>query len=238
MRKYGSMTNSNKIIAIHQPNYLPWLGYFDKIKKSSIFIFMDNAQYTRGSWINRCKIKNSQGWQWLTVPIMTSGKFGQMIAKAKIDYTTDWPSTHLKTIEINYKKSLYFNKFFPLINRILRQKIDNLADLNIELIKKISELLKFKTKFVRGKTLNISGQATNLLINMVKAVEGNTYFYGGGATEYQENDKFKKNSLKLANQNFKHPVYNQLWKNFIPGLSIIDVLMNCGLEETKRLLSL
>lgn len=216
------------IVAIHQPNYLPWLGYFDKIKKSDIFIFMDNVQYTRGSWINRCQIKTSQGKQWLTVPVITSSVFGQKIAEAKIDYKKDWLPTHLKTIELNYKKTPYFGKFFLQIKEILEQKIENLAELNIKLIEKISDLLGLKTKFVVGFSLNVSGQATDLLINMVEAVGGDTYLCGGGAGGYQEDEKFTKSGLKLIYQNFQHPIYNQLFGEFIPGLSITDFLFNIG----------
>jgi len=216
------------IVAIHQPCYLPWLGSLDKIKRSDIFIFMDNAQYTRGSWMNRCWIKNSQGKQWLTIPVITSGVFGQKIAEAKIDYKTDWVPTHLRTLEINYKKAPYFKQYFPFIKKILEQRIESLAELNIKLIKKISDLFGLKTKFVVGSSLNVSGQATDLLINMVKAVGGDAYLCGGGAGEYQEDEKFSKNDLKLIYQNFQHPVYKQLFGEFIPGLSVIDYLFNVG----------
>lgn len=218
----------SKIVAIHQSNYLPWLGYFDKIKKSDIFIFMDNVQYTRGSWINRCWIKNSQGKQWLTIPITTSGVFGQTIAEAKIDHKTDWVSAHLETIETNYKKTPYFGKFFPQIKEILEQKIESLAELNIKLIEKITELLRLQAEFIRGSTLNVSGKATDLLIDMVKAVGGDTYLCGDGAGGYQEDEKFSKNNLKLTYQNFKHPIYPQRFGGFIPGLSVIDFLFNVG----------
>lgn len=215
-------------VAIHQPNYLPWLGYFDKIQKSDAFIFMDNVQYTRGSWMNRCWIKNNQEKQWLTIPIITSGFFGQKIAEAKIDYKKNWVSTHLKTIELNYKKTLYFVKFFPHIKKILEQKIESLAELNIKLIEKISGLFGLKAKFVVGSSLNVSGQATDLLINMVKAVGGDAYICGGGAVLYQEDEKFIKHDLKLIYQNFQHPVYPQRFEGFIPGLSIVDYLFNIG----------
>jgi len=216
------------IVAIHQPNYLPWIGYFDKIKKSDIFIFMDNVQYTRGTWINRCQVKNNKGWQWLTIPVITSGVFGQKINEAKIDNKLDWISTHFGAIETNYKKSLYFDRYYPYIKEILERKIGNLADLNMKLIEKISELLKLKTKFIKGSELDTVGKATDLLINMVKAVGGDSYLCGGGAEGYQENKKFNQNGLKLIYQNFKHPVYKQMFGDFLPGLSIIDYLFNTG----------
>ncbi|MDD2696646.1 MAG: WbqC family protein [Candidatus Pacebacteria bacterium] len=220
----------NKIVAIHQPNYLPWLGYFDKIQRSDIFVFMDNVQYSRGTWINRCQLKNNEGKQWLTIPVITAGVFGQKIKEAKIDYKTDWISSHLGAMETNYKKAPYFDKYYPYIKEILEQKIENLADLNMKLIKKIAELLKFKTKFIKGSELNVVGNATDLLINIVRATGGDSYLCGGGAEGYQEDAKFAENGLKLIYQNFKHPVYKQMFEGFIPGLSIIDYLFNKGNE--------
>ena len=224
----------NKIVSIHQPNYFPWLGYFHKIKKSDIFILMDNAQYTKGSWINRSKVKNKNNWQWLTVPVITSNSFGQKIKDAKIDYKKKWVENHLGIIRENYKETPHFKDYYFFIKEILEKNIENLSDLNIEIIKKIMNLLEIKTKIIKGSTLNVKGKSTDLLVSMTKAVEGDIYLSGNGSDEYLDSEKFNKNNLKLIFQEFKHPVYRQNSKEFIPGLSIIDALMNCGIKNIKN----
>lgn len=214
------------ICAIHQPNYLPWLGYFDKIKQADIFIFMDNVQYVKGSWINRCQIRNNEDKKWLSVPILHKGRSGQSINETKIDYKTNWIQKHIKFLEANYRKSACFKKYFPDIKKILEQKMENLTDLNVTLIKKITKWLNLETKFIKGSQLKVYGQGTDLLINMVKAAGGDTYLCGGGAEGYQEDEKFTRAGITLRYQNFQHPVYNQQSGEFIPGLSIIDMLFN------------
>ena len=216
------------ICAIHQPNFLPWLGYFDKIKQADIFIFMDNAQYTQGTWINRCYIRKDKNKQWLTVPVLHSGRFGQKISETETNYKTNWAEKHLKTLELDYGKAPYFKKYFPDIKKILEQKHKKLADMNIRLIKKITEWLKSETRFIKGSELKVEGIGTNLLINMVKAAGGDTYLCGGGAEGYQEDEKFGENNIKLIYQNFQHPIYKQQSDEFIPGISIIDFLFNAS----------
>jgi len=218
------------IVAIHQPNFLPWIGYFYKMYKSDIFVFLDNVQFSKNSYQNRVKIKTSQGAQWLTLPVFH--KFGQLTKDVRINNNEKWKEKHLKTIELNYKKAPYFNQIYNLLVKVYtNNKWELMTDFNIELITAICNFLDIKTKTIRASSLNTSGSATELLIDIVKKVGGDIYLSGKGGMKYQDENRFKEENITLIYTNFKHPVYPQLWGEFIEGLSIIDLLFNCGEES-------
>lgn len=215
------------IVAIHQPNFLPWIGYFYKILKCDIFVFLDNVQYTKNSFINRNKIKTSQGEMWLTVPV--SFDFGQKILEVKINNNSDWKEKHIKTLELNYKKAPFFKEIYEMIKGIYNEKKwTYLVDLNITLILEICNYLDIRRKFIRASDLEVEGKSTELLISIVKKLGGDMYLSGFGGAKYQEEELFEKSNIKLQYYNFKHPIYNQLWGEFISNLSILDLLFNYG----------
>jgi len=215
------------IITIHQPNFLPWIGYFYKILKCERFVFLDNVQYTKNSFINRNKIKTSQGELWLTVPV--SFHFGQKIFEVKIDNSFDWRKKHLKTLELNYRKAPFFDEIYSLIEEVYyKDGWESISDLNIELILKICNYLNIEREFIRSSDLGVDGKATELLISIVKELNGKVYLSGFGGAKYQEERLFEEAGIKLVYYDFQHPIYNQLYGSFIPNLSIIDLLFNSG----------
>lgn len=217
------------IVSIHQPNFLPWLGYFYKIAKSDIFVLLDNVQYTKNSFINRNMIKTPQGPKWLTVPVKTKGRFGQLIKDVEINNTVDWRKNHLHTLETNYRKARFFEMIIQDLKTIYYiDNCDNLCEFNIRLLKWILSLLKLDKRIVRASELDVEGKSTKLLIDIVKAVGGNVYLSGFGGAKYQDEELFKQSGIELQYYEFKHPVYSQLWSDFIPNLSIIDLLFNYG----------
>jgi len=221
-------------IAIHQPNYLPWAGFFYKMSKSDIFVLLDNVQYEKNGPTNRTKIKTSQGAILLTLSIKR--KFPQLINEAElINFRRD-KEKHFKAIEFNYRKAKYFNYLFPELKKILEKNWQNLSDLNIELIKFIKEKLNIKTKIEIASDFGISGKGDELLINICKKFGADIYFSGRGGQKYQDEEKFKAAGIKLEYTDFIHPVYPQLWGDFIPGLSVIDLLFNCGNDSSNVLL--
>ncbi len=221
-------------IGIHQPNYLPWLGYFYKIAQVDIFILLDNVQYEKNSYTNRCQIKTPQAPFWLTLPIKR--KFPQMINKAEITNYKQEIQRHLKTISQNYQKAKYFNDLYPELEKIMKKDYSYLSDLNIALIKFLVNKLRIKTKIKTASDFQVSGASTERLINLCKNFKGSIYLSGKGGANYQDEEKFKKAGINLKYTNFQHPNYNQLWKEFVPGMSIIDLLFNCGPESLKILL--
>jgi len=223
------------IVGIHQPNFLPWIGYFYKIARSDAFVFLDSVQYSKNSFINRNRIKTPQGAVWLTVPV--SFKFGQLINEVTISNKTDWREKHLKTLEMNYKRATFFEDVFKIIKRIYYLKDwQNLSDFNIRLIRAVLSYLGLDKPLVKSSSLNVKGKSTELLLQIIKKVDGNIYLSGFGGAKYQEEKLFKKEGIELVYYNFSHPTYAQLWGNFISNLSIIDLLFNYGKESTKIIL--
>jgi len=228
------------IVSTHQPAYVPWLGYFDKIAKSDIHIFFDDADYSKNNLFNRNKIKTPKGESWITIPI--SYKSSMPICETKIDNSSNWTENHLKTIKMNYAKAPYFKEYSDIFEKFYSQKWDYLSDITIPMNKLIAKALGIKIKFIKSSELNVEGAKNEKLINLCKAVGADTYLSGRGAKDvnfnphgkpYLDEEMFLKNNIKVKYQQFSHPTYKQLWGNFIPNLSIIDFLFNCGVDKFK-----
>lgn len=230
-----------EVVAIHQPSFFPWLGFFNKIIRSDIFVILDDVQYPKkgGYWANRVKIIIGGKDQWLTMPVVRAYSGVRKINEMLIDNSEKWNQKALKTIEINYHRAPFFNEIFPVINNLLNEIPDNLCQFNMKVIQTFCSLLELGTDhFVLSSSIEKNGKGTDLLISIIKALGKKNYMCGGGASKYQEDEKFKKNGIKLIYQDFKHPVYRQFnTTNFIPGLSIIDALMNCGTQKTTQLIN-
>jgi WbqC-like protein family len=218
------------LAAIHQPNFFPWLGYFDKIRRADIFIILDSVDYPRsgssgmGSWCNRVRIKVQGEARWITCPIRRLA-LGEPILAAEIDDTQPWRSRLLKTLEANYRRALNYPKAMTVLEPLIRGPETNLAAFNIAAITKIAAKLGLSTHLVRQSTLPHAGRATALLISLVKAVGSDAYLVGGGAAGYQKDEEFAAAGVKLVYQDFTPSPYGDPAR-FIPGLSVIDYLMH------------
>lgn len=229
-----------KVVAIHQPNFFPWLGYFDKIARSDVFILMDNVQFPKkgGGWSNRVQLAINGQAAWVTMPVVRSFHGTRIIRDRQINNSTPWREKLLKTVQINYARTPFFEQVFPLFKNLMNNPTDRLMDYNEAAIRAVAEAIGLDTsRLVIGSTLDTAGSATDLLISMTRAVGGTAYLCGGGASGYQEDEKFGQAGLELIYQQFQHPIYPQInTSEFVPGLSIIDALMNCGIDGTRRLL--
>lgn len=233
--------SDKKLIAIHQPNFFPWLGYFNKIARADLFLILDNVQFPKkgGTWLNRVRLMHGSKPDWITMPVVRAYHGLRRIDEIQIDNAAPWRSKLLKTIEMNYRAAPFFDEVFPVLTGLINDRNDGLAKFNYSAIMTIAKILGLETsKLIRGSTLDGQGRSTELLISMVKSVGGTAYLCGGGAAGYQEDEKFAAEGIELVYQDFQHPVYPQRNSaEFIPGLSIIDVLMNCGYEEARSLIS-
>lgn len=213
-------------IAIHQPNYLPWIGFFDKMDKVEKFVLLDTAIHSKSGFTNRNKIKTPQGAFWLTVPIKAKEI---PINEITIDNKQNWKRSHWKMIESNYKKSNYWSDLKDGFAEIYEADWDKLVDLNIALILHIKTLLGINTEIILESDLKEDfGTGNSRNVNIVKHLDGNVYLSGTGAKVYNEENEFVENNIILVYQQFNHPVYKQRWEDFIPYLSIIDLLFQCG----------
>lgn len=230
----------NKIIAIHQPNLFPWLGFFNKIQCSDCFVFLDQVVNNSRTAIyaKRVKIISNGAEYWLTIPLKNKkNEVFVPINSMEIDNPKFIASKHLKTIELNYKKAPFFKEVFEYIVNFYEHPSPLIAERNIDFIVAVAKKFNIKKKFVKSSELNCEKKSTELLIEIVKKLNGAIYLSGDGAEGYQEKGLYEKNGLGLSFMNFKHPVYNQLnTKQFIKGLSIIDAMMNIGIKETGNIL--
>lgn len=227
------------IVSIHQPNFIPWIGYFYKIKNSDVFVILDNVQFTKNGFTNRNKIKTPQGESWLTYPVIQSGKFGQNISDCLVFNKEINTRKILASISGNYKKSPYFDKYYGSLTELLNSSSDNLCEINCKLIHWIVEELGITTKIVKASDLpNIKGESTERLVSICRELYATHYLAGLGAKKYQDDELFTSANINIINTPFTYPVYNQLWKDFIPNLTVLDVLFNCGDDAKKFLVSI
>jgi WbqC-like protein family len=230
------MERSGRMLAAHQPNFLPWLGYFYKMQKSDYFIFLDDVQLSRRSYTSRVKIWTLHGARWLTVPIITKGRFHQVISQTEIQHTTNWNNRIISTLQINYGKCNYFKTYFPELEALLQSHHKHLIDLNISLIYWLAKQFDIHTPVMKCSELQgVTGRATDRLASICKSVGIDRYLSGFGGQQYNDITVFNLFNIALLVYDFSHPVYPQRGLKFIPGLSSIDMLFNCGPKSGKIL---
>ncbi|MDA7546256.1 WbqC family protein [Alphaproteobacteria bacterium] len=225
----------DKIVSIHQPNYLPWIGYFHKILYSDILVFLDTVQYTPKTYTNRCFILQNGSPVRLSIPVNLD-KWEIPIKEVKIN-TDIFAKKHLKTLEFSYKKAKYYDQIMSIIYPHYQLGKTNLADFNMNIIKDFILFLKIEINFINLSELNLHTKKNQLLIDITKSCKGNIFVSGTGAKGYIKGHEhlYKNESIDLAFQNFNHPSYSQLSKPFIEGMSIIDLLFNHGPQTLKIL---
>ena len=227
------------ICAIHQPQYLPWLGYFDKMARVDVFILLDNVQFKKNEWQNRNKIRTSQGWQWLTVPVLHN--FGQTINEVKPNPAMDWRAQHLRALEQNYSKAPFFAQYWPQIRKIFEKDWGTLGSLNIELVLLLAELLGIKTRIITASSLPVTSIKTQRLIDICQHLGADTYLAGAGCADYMDFGLFQAAGIGVLTQSYTHPIYRQCWtdngEDFIACLAAVDLLFNCGERSLAVLMS-
>jgi hypothetical protein len=216
---------------------MPWVGYFYKMASADKFVYLDNVPYSKGSYTNRVQIKIAESPRWLTVPAVTSGKLGQDIAGLEADAHSPWRKKMLATLECSYRKCPYFLRYFGDIEWIIASGPSNIAELNIKLIEYFAVQLGIATPRIRGSSLAARGSSTDLLISICKELGGDTYLSGSGGANYQDEQAFDTAGLRLIYARYKHPVYPQPFGEFVSGLSVADLLFNCGPDSAAILKS-
>lgn len=228
-----------KTIGILQPSYLPWLGYFDYIDRCDAFVFLDTVQYDKHGWRNRNKIKTKDGWQWLTVPVLTKNRMGQLVKDVKIDNTQNWKETHLKSIEQNYSKTKYFNDYIDIFHRIYLEKdfmgsgtLSFVANNVINFISTRMGIGVSSERFLSAAFLNIEELDRNIrLLKICQHHKADRYLATTASKNYLDVGLFEKNGVEVEFQDYVHPTYPQLYGDFISHLSVVDLLFNCGPES-------
>ena len=220
------------IVAVHQPQYLPWLGYFDKINKADVFCYLDNVQYKKNEWQNRNRIKTAEGWQWITTPVIY--RFSQKMNEVKINNSVNWRRKHLQALITNYNRAPFFREYIDFFEEVFSKDWEFLSGLNVYLIEKLREILNLKEKLtVKASDLNLSDDPTDRLIDICKSFGGDIYLSGEDGIKYMNLVRFKERGVKVIVQDFRHPRYPQLFGDFQSHMSIVDLLFNCGPESIE-----
>lgn len=219
-------------VAIMQPTYLPWCGFFGLMCSVDLFIFLDSVQFARRSWQQRNQIKTANGVQWLTIPVSAKGKRDHLISEMEIDQSVNFAEKHRKSIELNYRKTPYFKTYEPELLPYIDSSIRQLADLTIALTLRIRDLLGIRVPIIRSSELHGVGSKAVLLASLCEEVGAKEYISVPGSRDYLElSDAFSKLGIPVRYFEFNHPQYSQLFGQFLPYMSCIDMLFNCGPES-------
>lgn len=215
-----------KKVSIHQPAYIPWLGYFYKIASADVFVFLDDVQYCNDTFQNYNEIKTPNGKFRLRCPIVHH--FGDMLNNIRTRDELKWKDKHLKTIQANYARSKNFHVFYPKLMEVLLRQYESLSEMNIDIVKLIAKELGIDTPMIKSSELNVNTFKQERIIDIVTSLGGDVYMSGNGARGYQQEENFTQKGISLKYLQYKPVVYNQLFGDFIPNLSAIDYIFNVG----------
>jgi hypothetical protein len=222
------------IVAAHQPHYMPWLGYLDKLAKADLFVIMDDLQYEAQNFQNRQRLKLASGAQWVTVPL-ERGTQTDRICDKKIDNTGSarqhWQRRTWLTLEINYRRSPYWKHYADELRGVYAQTWVSLLELDMKMLELARRWLRIDTPVIRASGLRLTGHKTERLIDMCRKVDARCYLSGGGgSTGYLDVEKLGRKGIGVVWQHFNHPRYLQRYTEagFVSHLGFLDLVLNCG----------
>lgn len=228
------------IVAIHQPEHLPWMGFFNKMINADELVILDNVQYRKRYFQNRNQILVNGTKKYIGIPVNLDNYREKTIADMRIfsDSEVPWKSKYLKTIEYNYKHHPFFQEYFPFFEDLLSKYIYSLYEFNMEIITYFAKKLRIDTKITKASDLSPSGEKSDLILDIAKKSGAAIYLSGPSGRDYMDLDKYKKENVGVWFNDFKHPTYIQKGSDeFVPYLSVLDLLMNVGAEAGRKIIS-
>jgi hypothetical protein len=204
------------------------MGFFDQLIRSDVFVYYDDVQFDKHGWRNRNRIKTASGPHWLTVPVLHAGKFGQTNLEVEIDNRQQWARKHIGTIKQFYSKAPFANAYLPELEELLCAGWHSLVELDLAVVDLMCEWMNIKRKIARSSQLGIPGAKSERLLGICKHFSADNYLSGDSAMDYLDIGLFASNGITVEWQKFIHPVYQQLYGEFIPYLSMLDVILNAG----------
>ena len=213
------------VVTIHQPDFLPWLGFFKRWKQSDIYIVLDDVQFIRRGWHHRDKIKTVHGAEWLTVPVKKRSRYHQKISEVEIDYHENWQQSHFGIVKAAYSKAKNFNLVFDVLTNIYSKNHRFLIDLNMDFLKFCAAQLGIDTPVLKASTYSTKETKSRKLLELVNAVGGSVYLTGIGSMDYLDEKIFSEAGVEVKWQEYEHPIYPQLHGKFEKTLSVLDYLM-------------
>lgn len=227
-----------RTVVIHQPDFAPYLGFFHRFLHADLYIALDHVQFVSGtsrSWTQRDKIKTAAGEKWLTLGL-NKPPFGTPINQVELAPSSAWVEANLALLRQNYRKAPGYAEIMPIVEALYAEPPRLMRDFNLAWLERLCDLLEVRLPFVLSSSLDPQGHRNELLIDLLRKVGATRYLSGIGARGYMEPEKFAAAGIEVIWQQFDHPVYPQQFGPFIPFLSILDVLFNCGIAGARRLL--
>lgn len=217
------------IISANPAYFCPFPGFFYKAVLSDVLIILDEVQFPHGTtWISRNRFKNDQGALWLTIPVWKKGLGEQNINQVRICYEGRWPRKHLESLKGAYRNAPYFGDHLGFIEELFASRFTKLIDLNLAIISFLMNSLQVQTRLVLLSELGVKARATQLLIEICKAMGASAFLAQSQAKKYLDADLFQKEGIELRYFRYVAPIYPQLWGDFLANLSTFDLVFNCG----------
>ena len=226
------------LTVIHQPDFIPYIGFFHRLRHSANFVVLDHVQFVKSnqSWTHRDKIKTKNGEKWITISVKKIQRFTR-INDVFISNEVNWKQKHLNLIYENYKSTDFFDEIFPEIEDLYSLNTNKLYEFNMKFIEWILDIFGIKINIFFSSKLDPKGTKNDLLVDILNKIDAKNYLSGLGAKNYFESKPFLENCIKVHWQKFNHPVYKQNFDGFIKNLSIIDLLLNCGKKKSINLMN-
>lgn len=226
------------VISIIQPSFFPWLGYIEQIARSDIFVYLDDVQYTRKDWRSRNKLKSPSGEKIVSVPVVKTQRDSTLMNGAVISYNDPWQDAILNKLREWYKKAAYFSDVYPGLENAIKKEHRLLVELIYETNNWIFEYLGIRPEIKYSSQIPIvGGDKNSRIIKICKHHQADVLYDGKAAESFIDKEEFKKNGINVIFQNYEHRPYKQLWGEFIPFLSVVDLLMNCGKDSLEIILA-
>jgi len=222
-------------VGISQPNFIPWRGYFDLIDDVDLFIFYHDVQYTHKDWRNRNRIKTRNGLLWLSVPVLHDSS--TLICDARIDYQGRWIDKHIRSLTVAYSKAPFFRRYAPEFFALLESRFSTISELNVNVCMWVMQKLNIKTETRLSSEFKISGDKFERPLKILKLIDATTFLVGPTAKGYTDSEKFKEAGIALEFKTYEYKEYPQLYGNFEPYVSALDLLFNCGDDSRLHLKS-
>ena len=226
-----------RTLAVLQPGYLPWLGFFDQLARSDVFVIYDDVQFDKHGWRNRNRIKSPAGPHWLTVPVLHSGRQSPLIQNVQINQAQPWARKHLGTLRQFYGRAPFAGRYLPELEELLHRRWDLLVDLDLAVISLLCRWLSVEPRLERSSALGITGGQSERLLNHCRQFGATRYLSGAAARDYLDTQLFVAQGIEVVWQDYQHPVYPQQHGSFISHLSTLDLILNCGDQSRSILLS-
>jgi hypothetical protein len=227
--------NSDPLIVVHQPDFIPYLGFFHRLLLADIFVVLDHVQMNKEGWVHRDKIKTSSGWKWITLPLHPF-PLKTPICEVKISNTQNWKLKHLNSVTEAYRKASFFNEIFPYYQKLYMYNPLHMSDFTLASIMMLLRLFDIPIPVVRSSDMSPEGRSNALVAELVVKAGGRRYLSGLGAKAYFDPIPFNKAGVSVIWQKFEHPVYPQLHGDFLPMLTSLDLLFNCGIDQSRQIL--